>query len=120
MIDDVYLQSKKDQYNQRYHLAQLLDQIRRAAPANVETLAFQIAEREINNAAKRAVDAGYSGSMGDDGAGAKAEALRNFLDGVVFALTGETIAYKDLVAQISKESDREYQEYLRLTEKFGE
>lgn len=117
---DAYLSQKKDQYNQRYSLYRLMDLIRDQAPVHIEELAIKIAEAELTNAARRAVNAGYSGSMGDDGAGAKAEALRNFLDGIAFAFTGETIAYKDLLEKISKEEDPEYQEFIRLKAKFGE
>ena len=63
-------------------------------------------------------DAGYGGRMDDGGASAMEQRLDAWLDGIAFAQTGRTKLYSNILEQARKENDPEYQEYLRLKEKF--
>lgn len=71
-----------------------------------------------------ASSARYNASMGgrwdDGGASLMEERLSFWLDGVNFALSDNnyTEKYKDIVNKLSKESDPEYKEYLRMKDKF--
>lgn len=65
-------------------------------------------------------DAAYSGSWDDGGASRAEERFKAFNDGVTFALTGVTQFYGHILKQRELEQNEEYQEYLRLKEKFKE
>ena len=65
-------------------------------------------------------DAALSGSWDDGGASRSEEKLKAFNDGVTFALTGVTQLYGHIIKKYELEHNSEYQEYLRLKEKFEE
>ena len=85
---------------------------------DTEKIKSEIIKRVKESAEKRRYDAGMSGSHGDNGARQSEERLEHWVDGIFFAQTGKTEKYKDLVQQIKNDADPEYQEYLRLKEKF--
>lgn len=65
-------------------------------------------------------DAGMDGRRDDGGASMMEEKFDYWLDGVKFALSEHsyTEKYKHIVNKLSKESDPEYKEYLRMKNKF--
>lgn len=81
-------------------------------------LAKEIENVVVTSAGKVRDDAAYGGSHGDGGASRSIELLKYWLDGIEFAKTGKTTVYKSLAQKIEQEKDPEYQEWLRLNEKF--
>ena len=80
----------------------------------------EVVDRVLTSAAKAALDAGYAGEHGDNGASATVKQLKCFIDGIQYAVSGHSDVYGTVIEQIERESNPEYQEYLRLKEKFGD
>ena len=74
----------------------------------------------VDSAAERSLNAGYSGSWSDGGAGDSVREFKAFLQGVQFAETGKAGRYQELVDQFHRAQDPEYKKYLELKEKFGD
>lgn len=70
------------------------------------------------NAIERKNDAALAGSWDDGGASKMLTEFDFWLDGVNFALTGNTTKYKNIINQHNRENDPEYQQYLELKKKF--
>ena len=70
------------------------------------------------SAAASKENAALAGSWGDGGASQRLRELDLWLDGVKFAQTGSTVYYNSIVQQHLNTLDPEYQQYLRLKEKF--
>lgn len=70
------------------------------------------------SAARARDDASFGGRHDDSGASGMESRLDAFLDGVNFATTGESKLYNHILIEHEKKLDPEYQEYLRLKEKF--
>lgn len=64
------------------------------------------------NASERKNDAALAGSWGDGGASKMLSEFDFWLDGVNFALTGNTVKYNHIIEQHNRENDPEYQQYL--------
>jgi len=69
------------------------------------------------SAARARDDARFGGRHDDGGAGMESR-LDAFIDGVEFATTGKSKLYDHILIEHEKVLDPEYQEYLRLKEKF--
>jgi hypothetical protein len=77
-----------------------------------------IVEAVLTSAGNKSLNAGYSGSHGDDGAGASVEALKAFLSGYSMAKGSGAGKYQTILDQHNQENDPEYQKYLELKKKF--
>lgn len=71
-----------------------------------------------DSAEQKRFNAGMAGSWGDNGAAESERNLEYFLDGIQFARTGFTTKYKKIVDDLEKSADPDYQEYLKLKEKY--
>lgn len=87
-----------------------------------------IIESIKKEAEKKRESAGYSGSMGDGGASQLEENLKFFQEGYINGLvtTGSLEGFQNREVEVPHEwqeyfihEDPEYQDYLRLSEKFG-
>lgn len=83
-----------------------------------EKIKSEIIKRVKESAEQRRYNAGMAGSHGDNGAATSERELEYWVDGIFFANTGKTEKYKSIVQKIENDADPEYQEYLRLKEKF--
>lgn len=63
-------------------------------------------------------NAAFNGEMGDGGASSLERKLGYWIDGIRFAQTGKTVVFSAIVEQFDREQDPEYNEYLRLKERF--
>lgn len=81
--------------------------------------AVAVVKAAVEKGAKQARDdAGYSGSWGDGGASQSEERLKYWLDGISFQRTGISAVYGHILVKAELATDTEYQEFLRLQEKF--
>lgn len=81
-----------------------------------------IVDEVIKSAAQTAYDAGMGGYHDDRGASVRIQELKSFLQGVSYGMTKDREnlgKYRELYNMITRESDPEYKEFLRLKEKFG-
>lgn len=73
---------------------------------------------------KSAEEAKYGAAMGgfhhDGGEYAMRKDFDTWLDGVNFALTGETTRYSEIIKEHHRKCDPDYQQYLELKRKFGD
>ena len=76
-----------------------------------------VIKEAVHQVAQQMRDAGY-GTQHDNGASMAERHLSAWLDGVQFARTGKTLMYDHFLTAYAREQDPEYQEYLRLQEKF--
>ena len=76
----------------------------------VEKKVLEIADRQDTNAA-------WAGHHNTDSYHTKSN-LEYWLDGIRFAQTGNTEKYSEIVDEHKKQQDPEYQQYLKLKEKF--
>lgn len=77
-----------------------------------------IVEAVLLSAGNNSLNAGYSGSHSDNGAGASIEALKAFLSGYNLAKGGNAGKYQNIIAEHKKVNDPEYKQYLELKKKF--
>ena len=81
----------------------------------------------ITKCAQKSLDAGFSGSWSDGGARADFDALKKFVAGYIWAYSREYgrdniphHEYNKMLADYQKQNDPDYQQYLKLKERFGE
>lgn len=72
----------------------------------------------LKSAESTRYNAAMGGEWGDGGANRIEERLNNWLDGIKYATTGKTQLYCEIIDQLEKEDDHEYQKYLELKKKF--
>ncbi len=77
-----------------------------------------IVEAVLTSAGNSSLNAGYSGSHSDNGAGASVEALKAFLSGYSMAKGSGAGKYQEILDQHNQENDPEYKKYLELKKKF--
>ena len=77
----------------------------------------------ITKCAQKSLDAGFSGSWSDGGARADFDALKKFVAGYIWAKGSNKIPhleYEKMLADHQKQNDPDFQQYLKLKERFGE
>ena len=80
---------------------------------------IKLIKSTVEESAKNSAEnAAYAGSHHDGGASRMLTDFTIWVDGVEFATTGKTKQYGHIVDKAEKMADVEYQEYLRLKEKF--
>lgn len=77
-----------------------------------------IVDSVLTDAANLSLNAGYSGSHNDNGAGANVEMLKAFLSGCNFATGGNAGKYQDILDEHVKTTDPEWVKYQELKKKF--
>lgn len=88
---------------------------------NINYQKIELIRQTLTSTAKEMREsAALGGGWGDGGASKMLSDFEVWLDGVNFALTGETNEYKEIIDKHTKDNDPEYQEFLRLKEKFNE
>ena len=75
-------------------------------------------EAVVSSAAERSLNAGYSGSWDDGGAGQSVREFKTFLDGVQYMTNGNAGKYQEILNKLRRAEDPEYNKYLELKEKF--